>query len=176
MANKVEFQDFSPQVKAKLKSIGNNWLNEWSQEIASHAKRNCSMPDDAGVQLRRSYRADVDEDEGEAMIGSDLESAYWEEYGTGEYADTSKNGGIDGRIPWWVYVRNSPNRDVRPRDLKPHYTQLQAEAIAESMRAEGIDAHATSGRPAQYTLEKAFTANRQSAMDDIESKLKGLKG
>lgn len=174
MANRVEFQDFSPEIKAALKNIGEKWLEEWSQEIVSHAKRHCSMPDDAGVQLRRSYRADVDADEGEATMGSDLESAYWEEYGTGEYADTSKNGGIDGRIPYWVYVRNSPNRDLRSRELKPHYTKLEAEAIAASMRAEGIDAYATSGRPAQYTLEKAFAANRQSAIDDIESKLKGM--
>lgn len=175
MANRVEFQDYSPQVKSALRSIGENWLNEWAQEIASHAKRHCQMTDDAGVQLRKSYRADVDSEKGEAAIGSDIEAAYWEEYGTGEYADMSKNGGIAGRAPWWVYVKNSPNRDLRSNELKPRYTKLQAEAIAASMRSEeGLDAYATSGRPAQYTLEKAFTANRQSAIDDIESKLKGM--
>lgn len=172
MANKVEFQDFSPQVKAALSDIGEKWLKEWSQEIASHAKRNCQLDDDAGVQLRRSYRADVDTEDGVGTIGSDLESAYWEEYGTGEYADMSKNGGRAGRMPYWVYVRNQapdPNRKS-----KTYSTLMEAEEAAEFLRSQGLDAHATSGRPAQYTLEKAFTANKQSAIDDIESKLKGM--
>lgn len=75
-------------------------------------------------------------------------------------------------MPYWVYVRNQapdPNRKS-----KTYSTLMEAEEAAEFLRSQGLDAHATSGRPAQYTLEKAFTANKQSAIDDIESKLKGM--
>ena len=162
----VQFQDYSFQVKAELNQTAKDWLNEWANEIASHAKDNCQMEDDAGVQLRKSYRADVDENAGEAHIGSSLESAYWEEYGTGAYADTSKNGGRAGRSDWWVYYRNSgPNPDT------PHYDEHTAKAVAENLRSAGKDALASNGRQPNYTLETAFTVNKPKAIRDLENRL-----
>lgn len=76
----VEFKDFSIEVKAALNDITRGWLHKWANEIASHAKDNCTMTDDNG-DLRKSYRADVDDGAGKARIGTPLESGYWEEYG-----------------------------------------------------------------------------------------------
>lgn len=163
----VQFQDFSFEVKVALNQTTKAWLNEWANEIASHAKDHCTLEDDAGVQLRKSYRADVDEEKGEAQIGSNLEAAYWEEYGTGSYADTSKNGGRPGRTDWWVYYRNSgPNPDT------PHYDEPTAQAVAENLRISGKDALASNGRRPSYTLENAFTANEPKARADLEARLK----
>lgn len=167
-----EFKDYSIEVKAALDEMAVQWLHTWSNEIASHAKDNCKMEDDAGIQLRKDYRAEVDEVKGEARIGSTLESSYWEEFGTGEYADMSKNGGRAGRKPYWVYVRNQapdPNRKSNT-----YSTLAEAEAAAAFLRSKGLDAHATSGRPANYTLEKAFTANRAKAEEDAKQRLRGL--
>lgn len=165
MAN-VQFQDFSFEVKAALNQETKAWLNEWANEIASHAKDHCQLEDDAGAQLRKSYRADVNEEAGEAHIGSSLESAYWEEYGTGAYADTSKNGGRKGRSDWWVYYRNSgPNPDT------PHYDESTAKSVAARLQGAGKDAHASNGRRPSYTLGNAFTTNKPKAIRDLENRL-----
>lgn len=75
---------------------------------------------------------------------------------TGSHADLAKNGGIPGRPMWWVYIANET-----PRAKKPVYlTEDEAKAIAASLRADGKDAYATNGNPANYTLEKAFTFNK----------------
>jgi hypothetical protein len=159
----VEFQDFSFEVKAEINDTTIAWLKEWANEIASHAKDNCTTTDDNG-QLRRSYRAAVDEDNGEAKIGSDLESAYWEEFGTGEHADTHKNGGIEGRKGWWVY------KD----DYKGNGGDVLTEAEAKAIAAGDPTLHATNGREPNYTLEKAFNANRNRAEADLEKRLKEM--
>ena len=170
----VEFQDFSMEVKAALDSVTVAWLLEWSNEIASQAKRNCTLKkSDVGVDLRASYSTDVDEAAGVAKIGNPHEAAYWEEFGTGSYADVSKNGGKRGRQGWWVYVEGSHT----PRSKQTYYnSQEEAEAIAASMRAAGLPAHATNGRAPSYTLEKAFLNVKPKALRDLERKLKEKLG
>lgn len=159
----VEFQDFSFEVKAEINDTTIAWLYEWANEIASHAKDNCTTTDDNG-QLRRSYRAAVDEANGEAKIGSDLESAYWEEFGTGEHADTHKNGGREGRKGWWVY------KD----DYKGNGGDVLTEAEAKAIAAGDPTLHATNGRDPNYTLEKAFNANRNRAEEDLKKRLREM--
>lgn len=172
MAN-IVFQDFSAQVKAAMKAEADAWLYTWSNEIASQAKRNCKMDGNVGVQLRGSYTTSVDTIAGEARIGSTLEAAYWEEYGTGSHADTLKNGGKQGRKDWWVYVKDQPPRETE----STHYsTEAEAQSVAASMCAQGFDAYATNGRDPNYTLEKAFITTKPRATADMETRLqRGLK-
>lgn len=155
----VRFDDNSIQVKAALNDTTIAWLYEWANEIASHAKRNCAMDGAIGPQLRGSYRADVHDGDGRAEIGTPLEAGYWEEFGTGEYA---ANG--NGRKGWWVYQEGYSGNGGKQR------TEAQAKAIA----ASNPKYHATNGRKPQYTLEKAFTANKSKALADLERKLKEL--
>lgn len=91
----VEFQDYSLQVKAALDDKALAFLEEAASEIESAARRNSRV--DSG-QLKGSWTHLVDESAGEATIGSPLENAIWEEFGTGEYAAKG-----DGRKGGWSY-------------------------------------------------------------------------
>ncbi len=155
----VELKDHSIEVKAELDEIAIAWLYTWANEIASHAKDNVKLEGDEGVQLRKSYRADVNESKGEAQIGTSLESGYWEEFGTGEYAVHG-----DGRQGWWVWKEGYEGNggDV--------LTEAEAKAIA----ASDPTIHATNGRPPAHTLENAFTVNKPKAIADAEQRLRGM--
>lgn len=176
MAN-TTFRDFSVSVKAALNDISLAWLYETAGEIEAQAKRNCKMATEGereGRELRGSYRYTVNEDKGEARIGSPRESAFWEEFGTGSYADQSANGGKQGRQGWWVYVKNGDKHS--PNGGQTYQTQQEAEAIAESMRADGLDAYATNGREPNYTLQKGFKRVMPHAEEDLAERLKGGLG
>lgn len=164
----VEFQDFSFQVKAKLNDITRAWLHTWSSEIASQAKINCKMSGDEGNQLRASYKNLVDEEAGKADIGSPLESSWWEELGTGEYAAHG-----DGRKGWWIYIEGQESQGGG----QTYDTQEEAEQMAAYIRAKyNKKAIVTNGRKPNYTLENAFKAVKPQAISDLESKLKGGLG
>lgn len=169
----VKLQDNSIQVQAALNDTTIAWLYEWANEIASHAKDNVELDGEAGDELRKSYRADIDTKEGKATIGTSLEAGYWEEFGTGEHADTGKNGGIQGRKGWWVYVKGGSGYDG---ETNVYATKEEAESAAAFIeRKYGVTAVATNGRDPNYTLEKAFDANRKKAEADLQKKLKGMK-
>lgn len=171
MAN-VEFKDFSVNVKAALNNVSKAWLIETANEVTSHAQRNCVMEDDAGKRLKGSYKNEVDQGKGVATIGTPLEEGYWEEFGTGEYADTSKNGGKRGRQGWWVYVKGQPSGEKSSAEYRD---EDEAKAVAASMRAEGLDAYATNGRRPNYTLENAFEAVKNPAIAELERRLKEME-
>lgn len=160
---KSGFQDFSFNVKAELNETTIAWLYETASEIASQAQRGCKMDGTEGQRLRGSYKSNVDESEGKATIGSALESVYWEEFGTGEYAAHK-----DGRKGWWVYVKDGTYHNNGGQT----YTEDEAKGVAASMRADGLDAYATNGREPNYTLEKAFDATKEKAKSRLEALLK----
>ena len=169
MASHVDFKDFSMQVNAELNKTTIAWLLETANEVTSQAQRNCVMEDDAGKRLKGSYTNTVDKDKGVATVGTPLEEGYWEEFGTGSHADMGKNGGKPGRQGWWVYVKGQGpsakvSHEYRDKD--------EAQAIADSMRAEGLDAYATNGRDPNYTLEKAFEATKNPSISRLKQLLK----
>lgn len=92
----VELKDNSIKVKAALGDAAIKFLYEAAHVMQSQVKQNTAV--DTG-QLKGSWDFTVDESEKEAVIGSPLENAIWEEFGTGEYA---LHG--DGRKGGWVYV------------------------------------------------------------------------
>lgn len=167
----VKLQDNSIRVQAALDETTIVWLHEWAHEIASHAARNCQMDDNG--QLRGSYKPVIDDGAGKATIGTPLESGYWEEFGTGEHADTGKNGGKQGRQGWWVYIKGGSGYKGETNE---YATKAEAERAAAFLRnVKKLDAVATNGREPNYTLEKAFDANRKKAEADLQKKLKGMK-
>lgn len=91
----IKFENNSIQIKAALNEKTIAFLHEASGEIESQVKRNTAV--DTG-QTKGSWSSKVDEGKGEATIGSSLENAIWEEFGTGQYA---LMGG--GRKKPWVY-------------------------------------------------------------------------
>lgn len=101
MANRIRFEDYSDEVKDKLKSLVIAWLYEVIGELKSQVQRNTRV--DSG-QLKSSWDTDVDEEHYVAQVGSPLQNAIWEEFGTGQYA---LNG--NGRKTPWVYQDSKGN-------------------------------------------------------------------
>ena len=95
MASNVQFRNYSVQVKAEINDALVAALHEAAGEIVSQTARNTRV--DTG-QLKGSWTYKVDESDLEATMGSPLENAIWEEFGTGVYA---LNG--DGRKTAWRY-------------------------------------------------------------------------
>ena len=93
--DEVEFTDNRVEVKNALNRALISFLHEASSELASETTRNTRV--DTG-QLKSSWSYSIDEARKESVIGSPLQNAIWEEFGTGEYA---LNG--DGRATPWVY-------------------------------------------------------------------------
>ena len=96
-----EFKDNSLQIKAEINEVLVAFLIEAAGEIVSQTQRNSRV--DTG-QTKGSYEYVVSRDELKATIGSPLENAIWEEFGTGEYA---LNG--DGRKTAWYYCDEKGN-------------------------------------------------------------------
>ena len=91
----VIFEDYSIEVKNAMNNKINAVLHEVAGEVVSQTKRNTRV--DTG-QTKNSWMYYVDYIKHEATIGSPLENAIWEEFGTGEYA---LNG--NGRLGGWSY-------------------------------------------------------------------------
>ena len=167
----VKLIDYSREIKAALKEAGIAWLHTWSSEIKSQAQRNCKMDGNVGIQLRGSYRNEVNENAEEAIIGSELEAAYWEEFGTGEHAvDRSKS-----RKGWWVYT---PGESGPPGYKSGEYVDEQeAGAVAAHItRKYGKAAVVTNGRDPQHTLENAFKKTKPKMEADLADIMKEKLG
>ncbi|WP_334196007.1 HK97 gp10 family phage protein [Muricomes intestini] len=122
----VVFEDNSMRVKEAINQCGIGWLYEAAGELEAQVKRNTKV--DTG-QTKGSWEYSVNEDEGEAVIGSAYENAIWEEFGTGEYALNH-----DGRNKPWVYKDVHGNwhttRGKKPRRALWHaYTSLKSQLI-----------------------------------------------
>lgn len=164
MASRVEFKDFSIDVKAALDETTVAWLHEAANEVTSQAQRNCVMEDDAGKRLKGSYKNVVDEGKGEAQVGTPLEEGYWEEWGTGEYAAHG-----DGRKGWWVFIRGQASKGGG----QSYATKEEAEEAAAFLRkVKRLDAVVTNGRRPNYTLEKSFESVKNPAIAQLERMLK----
>lgn len=96
MAAEVEFIDLSIKVTQAMEDAALRFLEEAGGEIESAAIRNSRI--DTG-QLKGSWRHIVDDGAYTVTIGSPLENAIWEEFGTGEYAAEG-----NGRKGGWHYV------------------------------------------------------------------------
>ena len=169
MANHVEFQDFSFEGKEALNDTSIGWLYATAEEIKSQAQRNCKTDyEEGGKQLKGSYDVKVDETKGEAQVGSPMEAAYWEEWGTGEYAAHG-----DGRKGWWIYIPGQPSMGGGMTYHDEMEAMMMAAYIQETY---GKKAYATNGRKPNYTLEKAFNANKEKAQAQLDSLLKERMG
>lgn len=97
----VEFEDYSIKVKDAMDEAARQFLEEAAFEVEAQAKRNSRV---ASGQLKGSWTHMRNTAALEVRIGSHLENAIWEEFGTGEYA---ANG--DGRKGGWRYEDDEGN-------------------------------------------------------------------
>lgn len=125
---KFEFKDNRVKVLRAAKDNIDALLLEVSAELVTQVAQNTAV--DTG-QLKSSWAAEVTNTDTEytAVIGSPLENAIWEEFGTGEYA---LNG--DGRKGGWLY-ENADGDTVFTRGKRPRrafhkaYTTLKSKLI-----------------------------------------------
>lgn len=128
----VIFNDFSPEVIAKINALGVSWLEEASGEVEAQTKRNTKV--DTG-QTKGSWEHRVDTYKLEAEVGSRYKNALWEELGTGIYA---LNG--DGRKTKWVYRNPKDGKFYTTVGKRPRrafynaYTSLKNKLIESARR------------------------------------------
>lgn len=100
MADGIEFIDNRAQVQAAMEDAISAFLVEIGGEVQAQVVREYDRNNRVKTgQTKGSWDYKVDESEHSVTIGSPLENAIWEEFGTGEYA---LNG--DGRKGGWFYV------------------------------------------------------------------------
>lgn len=97
----VRFSDNSAQVMEALDDAVIAYLHEAGGELEAQVKRNSRV---SSGQLKNSWTYKVDESKGECTVGSPLENAIWEEFGTGEYALKG-----NGRRGGWTYKDDNGN-------------------------------------------------------------------
>ena len=112
MANKIVFEDYSIKVKAAIDERIDIALEECAGELESAVKRNTRV--DTG-QLKNSWTHRVNTATHTAVIGSPLENAILEEFGTGEHAlnGNGRQGGWryqDARGNWHYTTGKTPQR------------------------------------------------------------------
>ena len=95
--NKFKLEDYTGEVKKELENAAIAWLYEAGGELHAQTVRNTAAGEG---QLKGSWRLEVDRNEFEATVGSPLENAIWEEFGTGEHALEGKGR----QTPWYVPV------------------------------------------------------------------------
>ena len=124
--NTFKFENNFAEVNAAIQAAAVAWLNEAGGELEAQVKRNTAV--DTG-QLKGSWRYKVDNNKLEAVVGSPLENAIWEEFGTGEFA-LEGNG---RKTPWtyqdtkgnWHYTKGKKPR----RALHNAFTKLKSKLI-----------------------------------------------
>lgn len=134
----VELQNFSIKVKAAIEEKAIQFLEEASVEVESAAKRNSRV---ATHKLENSWDHTIDIGAKEAKIGSPLQNAIWEEYGTGEYA---ANG--DGRKGGWLIPEEKLGEG--------------AKAKMRRVEIKGKVFYYTKGKTPNHTLQRAFDSNK----------------
>lgn len=113
----VKFEDYSIKVKNAIADKVFSFLEEAASEIESETRRNSRV--DTG-QFKGSWAHTVDEADQTATIGSPLENAIWEEFGTGEYAAAG-----NGRKGGWSYQDDAGDWH-HTKGKKPNHTLQRA--------------------------------------------------
>ena len=98
---RVEFQDFSIQVKDALDDTVVAYLYAAGEELKSQTQRHQTRIESGDT--KGLWKAVVDESQHTCTIGNPLENAIWEEFGTGEYA-LEGNGRKGG---WWYQDKDT---------------------------------------------------------------------
>jgi hypothetical protein len=99
--SEIQYEDNRVQVKTEIQDSILAFLDEIGGEFVSQTARNSRVKTG---QTKGSWDYRVDEGNLEVSVGSALENAIWEEFGTGEYALEG-----NGRKGGWYYVDEMGN-------------------------------------------------------------------
>lgn len=162
VSDTVQFEDYSDEIAEKFKQVAIAALYEAAGELEAQVKRN--TPVDSG-QLKASWQYVVDENKMEATIGSPLEHAIWNEFGTGEYA-LEGNGRKGG---WWIKVGSGANEMSQAVAKKYKWKRIRRD------KNGNITFVFTDGKKPKRTLHNAFETKKAKIQAIIKRKLGELK-
>lgn len=139
----MAFEDNRNQVKQALSRAVEAYLEKAGGELQAQTVKNSRT--DFG-QTKGSYQYAVDRSEGACYVGSQLENAIWEEFGTGDYA-------IQGgrKTPWYVPVEGYKGTK------KPTFNGKVVVVYGKNGKAY----YKTNGKKPNRPLQKAFDANKE---------------
>lgn len=145
-----------------LDSAVNRFLEEAGALLESAAAS--ASPVDNG-QLKNSWTHVCDTGAKKVDVGSPLENAIWNEFGTGSHAE---NG--DGRKGYWVFVKGGGGGTSGSHKC---YTLEEAKQVMAILRKKGLEAYYTNGKDPQHTLQHAMDNRKSLLKKRIEDILKG---
>lgn len=151
----VKFEDYRVKVKEAMNDAAIAFLHEASGELVSQTARNTAVDKS---QLKGSWDYRVDESKLESKIGSPLENAIWEEFGTGEYA-LEKNG---RKTPWYVPVEGYTGKK------QPTYNGKVVIVYGKN----GTAFYKTNGKKPKRMLFNAFETQKKNIEKMAEEQLK----
>lgn len=154
----VEFKDNSGKVKAALNRAVKQLLYEAAGTIKSQAKQNSAVD---STDTKDSWDYTVDVAKGEAKIGSPLQNAVWEEFGTGDYALEKGRS-----TPWYVPV------DGYTGKKKPSYNGKVVIVYGKN----GRKFYKTNGKKPRRTLHNAFHVKKAAIIKRAEQIIKSEMG
>lgn len=166
MGHDIEFKDNRLIVEKTMSSLIGKILLEVAAELVSQTARNTKV--DTG-QTKNSWAADVKEDpngKSVATIGSPLQNAIWEEFGTGEYALEGK-----GRSGYWVYVDDGDDSYSSSKTGKT-YTLKEAKRVVAYLRSKGLNAYYTNGKKPRRPFWKAYTTLKPRLIQHMQDEFK----
>ena len=151
----VKFEDFRVKCKNAMGDAAIAFLYEAGGELSSQTARNTAVDKS---QLKGSWDYVVDEGELQATVGSPLQNAIWEEFGTGEYA-LKKNG---RKTPWYVPVEGYTGKK------KPTYNGKVVIVYGKN----GTAFYKTNGKKPKRTLFNAFETSKEKLKRRAEEHFK----
>ena len=166
MGHDIEFKDNRLVVEDRMTTLIGKILLEVAAELVSQTARNTKV--DTG-QTKNSWAANVKEDpdgKSVATIGSPLQNAIWEEFGTGEYA---LNG--NGRKGYWVYVDDGKDSKKSSKSGKS-YTLKEAKRAVAYLRSKGLEAYYTKGKKPRRPFWKAYTTLKPRLIRKMQNEFK----
>ena len=151
----VVFIDNSIEVKEALKKYEEMFLTEAATMIESQVKQNTTVD---SKHTKESWDYIVDTAKHEAIVGSPLENAIWEEFGTGDYAIK------DGRkgVPWYVPVEGYTGKK------KPTYKGKVVVVYGKN----GMAYYKTNGKRPRRALHNAFETKKSAIIRRAQQRAK----
>lgn len=171
MGSNFKFNDNTIKVLGAMDDKVVAILEECAGSLTSAVKRN-SRVGQPGAPTKNSWKYKVTKDGNEhiAVIGSNLENAIWEEFGTGEHAIT-ENGGKGGRKGYWVFVKGSDGKSAKS---DKSYTLKEAKKVMAILRSKGLEAYYTNGKKPSRAFWKAYLSMKNKIIRRIQNQLKGI--
>lgn len=153
----IEFKDNRMQVKTAINDAVTAFLYEAGGELQAQIVRNSRT--DSG-QTKGSYQYKVEEETNAATVyvGSRLQNAIWEEFGTGEYA---LHG--DGRKGGWYIPEEKLTAKAKSR-------------MKKVIGKNGKVYYYTKGKKPNQPMKKAFDSLREPLKRLLEQRLKEKLG